>query len=133
MSLNWLWANKCGEAVRRQRRRNSEEEDWVDYDYTFDLYNGNAFLIFIYEYIEDGQKMYQVNDFWTDETHMKRMLGLDKKWPESYGRNGESDIIKFTFYKDKCRYLKKIVSAITEAFDNIEVEILATAPTKEEN
>lgn len=133
MSLNWLWADKCGEAVRRQCRRNSEEEDWVNYDYTVDLYNGNAFLIFIYEYIEDGQKMYQVNDFWTDETHMKRMLGIDKKYKETLGDNREGDIIKFTFYKDKCRYIKKIVSAITEAFDNIEIEILATAPTKEEN
>lgn len=132
MSLNWLWANKCGEAVRRQLRMN-ENKELVEHDFTFDLYNGNAFLIFIYNYDEDGQKMYQVNDFWVDETHMKRMLGIDKKDKETLGDNREDDIIKFTFYKDKCRYLKKIVSAITEAFDNIEIEILATAPTKEEN
>ena len=129
MALNWLWKDKCGEVVRRETFGDET------HDFTISLYEGNAFMIFVHEYQDKmtGANMYELNGFWSDETHMKRMLGLDKKWPESYGRNGESDIIKFTFYKDKCRHLKKIVSAITEAFDNIEIEILATAPTKEEN
>lgn len=128
MALNWLWSNKCGEAVIKQ---NWNGEDHI---FTVSLYEGNAFLIFIHEYkdAETGKDMYQLHDFWADETHMKRMLGIDKKWKDTYGTNHEKDIVKITFYKDKCRHLKKIVSAMAEAFDNLEIEILATAPEKKE-
>ena len=83
-------------------------------------------LIFIYEFTDDnGIDKYDVHNWWSDETHMKRRLGIDKKYKETYGDNAEKDCIKFTFYKDmfdKPR-LKKIVSAITEAFDEIEIVI----------
>ena len=124
MALNWLWSEKCGEAVKRQYIQ--KDGEWIEHDFTFELYQGNAFLIFIYRYVAwDGTKMYQMNDFWGDETHMKRMLGIDKKYKETYGDNAESECIKFTFYKDKFDKprLKKIVSAITEAFEEIEIVI----------
>ena len=125
MGLTWLWSAKCGEAVRRQSVWN-ENKGWEERDFTFSLYQGNACMIFVYRYENDkGEKMYQVNDFWADETHMKRCLGIDKKYKDTYGDNNEKDVIKYTFYRDKIapNKLKKIVGAIAEAYDNIEIII----------
>lgn len=127
MALNWLWSEKCGEVVeRREICKKDEHGNLMTHDFTYNLYQGNAFLIFIHEFTdEDGTDKYNLVDFWGDETHMKRMLGIDKKWKETYGNNIESDCLKFTFYKDKFdnARLKKIVSAIAEAYDNIEIVI----------
>ena len=69
MSLNWRWDERCGEAVIQQNGK----------DWTVSLYQGNAFLIFLYEYQEDGQNMYQLYNFWADKQHMKNCLGLNQK------------------------------------------------------
>ena len=70
MSLNWNWSEKCGEAVFEQR----------DKEFTVNLYQGNAYLIFIYEYEEDGNNMYNLFTFWADKGHAKRCLGLEKDY-----------------------------------------------------
>ena len=40
MALNWSWNGKCGEAVFEQRGK----------EFTVNLYQGNAYLIFLYEH-----------------------------------------------------------------------------------
>ena len=124
MALHWLWSEKCGEAIIRQNFARRDEEPEI-HEFTLCLYKGNAQLIFLYEYTDEetGKAMYSMNRFWADETHMKRMLGLDKKYKETYGENQETDIVKFIFYKGKHSGLKKMVSAIAEAYDNIEIVI----------
>ena len=124
MALNWLWSEKCGEAIIRQNWADVDEEPEI-HEFKLCLYKGNAQLIFLYEYTDErtGKNMYNMNRFWADETHMKRMLGLDKKYAETYGKNQETDIVKFIFYKGKHSGLKKMVSAIAEAYDNIEIVI----------
>ncbi len=120
MSINWLWSEKCGEATIEWDIDNEPKQKQVS------LYEGNCFMIFINEWREDDADKYSLWTFWADETHMKRCLGLDKKW-DSYGdnmyENGMSRIVGIRINKAKSRNYKKIVSAVAQAFDNIKIEV----------
>lgn len=115
MALYWDWKEKCGEATIVQ------EYDGERHEYTLSLYTGNAFLIMLNEYEEDGKQMYGMASFWVDEGHMKRCLGLDKKG--GHTTNIHRDMTKIRLHKTKCRNLKKIVPALVQAFDNLTIEI----------
>ena len=122
MALYWDWDDKCGEATMVRKIGNREPKE-----FTISLYEGNAFLIFIYEYTEDGKEMYNMQGFFVDKPHMKRCLGIDKKYKETYGNNmydkPYNKITKIRINKAKCRHYKDIVTAFAEAFENIEIEI----------
>lgn len=128
MALNWLWKDKCGECIVEydEPTINLGTGETTYKTNTLNLYEGNAFLIFIHEYEEDGRGMYKLWTFWGDKVHMKRRLGLDKKW-DTYGKNmyqeGYSRIKKIRLNKAKCRHYKDIVTAMAQAFDQIEIEI----------
>ena len=115
MSLNWRWDERCGEAVIQQN-----EKDW-----TVSLYQGNAFLIFLYEYQEDGQNMYQLYNFWADKQHMKNCLGLNQK--EGYGGNMFNEagckMKRIRINKGKFRYTKELTQALVQAFDDLTIEL----------
>ena len=116
MALNWRWEEKCGEAIIEQDDR----------EYTLSLYHGNAYLIFISEYEEDGKDMYALWSFWADKTHAQRLLGLKKDMDGNLnniytGYGGE--IKKFRFNKNKARHLSEMVGMIVKAFDDIAIEI----------
>lgn len=115
MALNWLWSEKCGEATLKQG----------DKEFALSLYTGNAFLIMLNEYEQDGEEMYSMFSFWVDEQHMKNMLGLNKKggYTENHYAEGWSHLTKFRLSKQKCRNINKIVPALVKAFDNIDIEI----------
>ena len=119
MAIEWNWNEKIGEVTILQTYGGKSRE------FTQNLYNGNAYLIFIREWTEDdGVEKYEVCNFWLDKSHMKNCLGLNKKG--GYGNNIHSydgyRITKFRLSK-KCRNLKEIIDAITQAFDNITIEI----------
>lgn len=117
--ITWNFNEKVGEAVIYN----------IDKEITYNLYKGNAFLIFLYEYKENGKDMYQLNNFFADKIHAKRMLGIDKKWTDTYGDN---------LFNTECYKLKKIrinkemyglketkmlIDMLIEAFDEIKIEI----------
>ena len=116
MALNWRWEDKCGEATI---------VDIENREHTLNLYEGNAFLIFLREYEEGGYNMYSLWSFWADKEHMKNCLGLNKKkgYTENIYEDGSSKIIKMRLNKDKCRNIKDITTALVQAFDNINIEI----------
>ncbi len=115
--LQWDWDDKVGEV------------EIFNYDkvVTYNLYQGNAFLIMLYEYEENGKKMYSMHNFFADETHAKRMFGLDKKWKDTYGKNSFNQpkykMKKIRIDKNKFRHTKKLVSMLVEAFDEINIEL----------
>ncbi len=118
--LNWDWKEKVGEVEIFNR----------DKTITYPLYKGNAFLIMIYEYKEDGKDMYTLHNFFSDETHAKRCFGLDKRWKDTYGKN----IFNQPHYKmQKIRInknvyglqnTKKLVNMLIEAFGEINIELI---------
>ena len=112
MALNWYWDDKVGEA------------EVFNYDkvVTYNLYQGNAFLIFIYEYKdEDGKDMYSLASFFADETHAKRCLGLAKDCDNIFNTT-YSKLLKVRINK-KYSYTKKLVDMLIKAFDNITIEL----------
>lgn len=63
--LRWNWNEKVGFAIDKQGLKH-------------DIYTGNAFLIFIYEYQESDKDLYQLTNFYVDESHCKNCFGLTK-------------------------------------------------------
>lgn len=126
MALHWDWNEKCGEATLVQ-----VVQDGKEHEFKLGLYTGNAFLIMLSQWQEDGKDMWNMFSFWADKAHMKNCLGLNKK--EGYTENMydvnvyRGRITKFRLNKTKCRYIKDIVAALVQAFDNIDIEIYKEA------
>ena len=114
MALQWQWSEKCGEAIFRNIRE--------DKTFSINLYEGNAFLIFIDEFEENGENMWRMYSFFVDEVHAKNCLGLTK---------GQSNIFndkavrleKVRLNKQKYNKVSKLVNMLIKAFDAIEIEI----------
>lgn len=112
MSLNWSWNEKCGEAVFEQ----------LDKEFTVNLYQGNAYLIFIYEYNEDGKDMYNLWTFWADKVHAKRCLGLEKGYENLYS-DGRDKLKKIRINKSKFSKTSEMIGLLVKAFDDLVIEI----------
>lgn len=126
MALQWLWKNKCGEATFR-RRIGTDTENFTYKDVTVNLYEGNAYLIFINEWEEDGVGKYDLWGFFSDKEHMKCCLGIDKKYKNTYGDNmydKEYDrLVKIRLNKAKSHNYKDIITACVQAFKEIKIEV----------
>lgn len=114
MALHWRWEDKVGEAVIRQQG---------DKEYTMSLYEGNAFLIMLWEWEEDGEEKWNMYTFFADEQHMKNCLGLNKKGGYENIFDGRDELVKIRINKAKYHYTEKLVKALVKAFDNITIEI----------
>ena len=124
MALNWLWSEKVGEADIQQR----------GVEFTCSLYQGNAYLIFLYEWEDEGQQLYQMHCFWADKDHMKNMLGLNPKNGFAVNEfNLESERLVAIRINRKMRYTKEIVTALVQAFDNLKIELVGDAYIPEED
>ena len=121
MSVNWLWKDKCGEIVVEQKRPNGEPPR----EFTLSLYEGNAWLIMLYEYKENGHDMYNMYSFFVDKTHAKKCLGLQKNGDgELVNIFDDRDVFKIIrIDKTKCRNWKEIITTFIQAFDTLEIEI----------
>lgn len=117
MALYWNWNEKCGEAVLRQTINGKEKE------FTLNLYQGNAYLIFISEYKEDDNDVYNVWSFWIDRNHAKNCLGVSGKDCHNIYTSEWQTISKFRLNKDKLNHFADIVSLIAKGFDNVAIEI----------
>ncbi len=122
MSLNWNWKDKIGTMTVVQSHP-GEEDQTVE----ISLYQGNAFLIMIHEYQENGQEMYSMYSFFADKQHAKNCLGLNKK--QNFGDNifdtPYVNVKKFRINKKKYRYTKDLVPLLVEAFGEVDIEIFS--------
>lgn len=126
MALNWRWDKKVGEATFRNSAGKT---------YKTSLYIGNAFLISLYRYKENGEKMYTMHGFFCDETHAKRCLGLVAY--DGYKENNyKGRLVAVTLYRDMFteKHLGKLVAMLSTAdFDELKLTIKATGKrTKKE-
>lgn len=117
MAFTWNWNRKIGEAIIYN----------FDKDVTYNLYQGNGFLIFIYEYEQDGKEMYNVHSFFVDEEHAKIMLGLkagsDQKKENYMNKPDSYQLKKIRLNKKEYKYTKKLVDMLIQAFDEITIEL----------
>lgn len=120
MSLNWRWDEKCGEAIIEQTWKDETKR------FTKNLYEGNAFLIFLNEWEEDGVGKYSLYTFFADEAHAKRCLGINMNADKIYRNmfeDGYDKLVKLRVNKKKAHNWKKIITLFAQAFDNLEIEI----------
>ena len=119
MGLNWQWKNKIGEITYHQHidRKDGTADD---YDTVIELYEGNAWLIGLYWTEQDGEKYYNLWNFFADKEHMLRCLGLRKGYEECFMPYGAEHMQ--VRLNQKSRYRKQIGQALLKAYDNITVE-----------
>ena len=113
MGLNWDWKKKVGTITIFN----------YDKEVEYSLYQGNAFLIMIYEYQEDGKDMYGMHNFFADAQHAKNCFGLSKGYNENIFNRDDYQIRKIEINDDMYRYTKELVTMLLKAFDNIEIKI----------
>lgn len=116
MAIQWHWDEKIGTM------------DMFNYDEvkTYSLYQGNAFLVIIYEFTDDdGKDKYQIKGFFADKEHAKNCLGLNKSqgFDENMYNDEYQQIRKIRINKAKYKYTKDLVDMLIKAFDNISIEI----------
>lgn len=104
MALHWDFKKKIGMITIKGKE--------------FNLYEGNAFLIMLHEYEENGEQWWQMYSFWVDKEHARRCLGLAKGT-----QNIHEGIEKIRLNKKVSRNYKDIISLLVKAFDSITIEI----------
>lgn len=120
MALLWSWDSKVGEATFERKTGASDNSP-----FTISLYQGNALLIGLYEFVEDGVERYNMDFFFVDEGHMKRCLGLQKNADGTKNNIFDTDrsqLIKIKIDPTRYDYTTKLVTALAKAFDNITIE-----------
>lgn len=114
MALHWNFNDKCGTLTVYEERTNTERE--------LSLYEGNAELIILCEHKDetcnDGEFRYWLYGFFADKVHMRRCLGLEKGYDNSY-----DNVTKLRINKAKHSDWKTIVTAFARALDNITIEV----------
>ena len=124
--LRWNFKEKAGTVTQKIAQKDGEQE------WTFNFYEGNAFMITTYEYEEDGQERYQMQWFFADERHAKICLGQSKGSDGTKKNIFDSDsITQLTLYRDHCREWSKIASLFAKAFPKIRIERLGAEPIAE--
>lgn len=110
MALRWSFKEKAGTVT-----------EIIDgQEYTYNFYEGNALMIVLHEYEENGEQYYNLHWFFGDEAHAKNCLGLAKGHENMFGENG---IARLTIYRTNCRKWKKILDLFVKAFPHIAIEL----------
>lgn len=121
MSLNWNWNEKVGTWTEEH-----EMHDGSIKEFKYNLYSGNALLIMIAEWDEDGKDLYQVANFFCNKDHMKNCLGLSK----DHTKNIFKDCLKEVELNAEYRNTPIITQHLAKAsFDkDIKITIKSKAP-----
>lgn len=135
MALQWDFNKKVGDAYFIQKFKN-ENGEWETDKYTVSLYEGNAYMIFIYENDED--QTYSLHSFFCDKEHAEILLGLKKgndgKKVNIFSANREKmttlNINKTMFSTPK--KAAEFIGLIVRAFDDIRINLYTEEEAKEE-
>lgn len=117
MALTWNWTDKVGTATYKFNFRGEQGEHQLS------LYNGNALLIMLHEYEQDGNSMYDMFGFFVDKDHCKRCLGLVKD-SKNIWETEQGTITEITLSKSKCKNFDYLVKAFAHAFKSIQINIV---------
>lgn len=99
MSLNWQWKERIGSCT------------YVNGSKSF-LYVGNAFLIALNEWEENGKNLYSLAWFAADKKHMENQLGLTKEWKKnSFNDFQITEFCLNTKYKETAQFIQLLAKA----------------------
>lgn len=124
MALHWSFKERAGLVTEVQN----------GHEFTLPFYVGNALMITLYEYTDDGKDMYDLMWFFTGIEHAKNCLGLQKNTHgEKENMFGENGVTKLVIYREWCRDWQKIVDLFVKAFPHIVIEIYEHEPKAQDN
>lgn len=113
MALTWDWNKRIG----RARFWNGNEEVILN------LYQGNAFLIFMKEFYVGGARNYELWSFFADKKHAKNCLGLDKEWNRNIFSDGGALLHYIEINTREYAYTKDLVQLLTKAYKEITIKL----------
>lgn len=116
MALQWSFKERIGELTIEQR---DEHGEWKDYEIR--LYEGNAYLIMLWE--NDKKNTYSMYSFFADKDHAKRCLGLAKGYTENIFNKKCEKWTRIRLNKKRCSHTKELVGMLIQAFDEFTIEI----------
>lgn len=111
MALEWSFDRKAGEITYL--------DNFSGREYIHSLYQGNAYLIEVKEWSEDGKGFYDVRSFAFDKNHLSALLGLagGKGNGENIFTSTYYKLTKLVLYRDNCRNTREIERLFRRAFD----------------
>ena len=112
MALQWKFDMKCGEITFFEKAREKE--------FTYALYEGNAFLIMLKEERDGKMIEWEMYNFFVDETHMKRCCGLAKGCDDLFE---DAPPIRMRLDIKKHSKWKKVVELMLKAYPNLELVV----------
>lgn len=105
--LSWDFNQKVGQAIYL----NNEGKEWV-----YNLYQGNAYLIEVAEWEENGQNLYSVSKFALDKKHLETQIA-EGDYNRRYAK-----LIRLTINKSVCHKAYEIAKLFGKV-DGVTVEI----------
>ena len=107
MPVNWNWKHRKGIITFIDELEPKKK-------YKCNIYCANCLGAIIYEWYDKEKKemMYQFMGFWSNEKHLKNLLGLTKEYKDnSYYKTRVKKIRLNTFYKDNIQIAKLFAKA----------------------
>lgn len=108
MSLNWDFRKMAGCVILKQGG-------------SWNLYQGNAYLIMLREYVQDSQEVYELVSFWADAQHMKNCLGLARGTNNIYDDLLEGAVVHLN--RAYCSHANQIAQALFKSVKDITIHI----------
>ena len=105
MSVNWLWKDKMGSIQWKNREGQA---------FTVNVYKGNCLCVMIYEYTHEDKPLYDFFAFFTDESHLKKCIGLMKDYDGNKKNIYAEEWISWklnTYFKDTFTLAKWLTKA----------------------
>ena len=109
MALRWDWDDKMGTATHSAQSGT----------YEVNIYQGNALMIALNEWEEDGTAYHSLAGFAADENHFKNILGLSKDYDGCWDQMQITKIRLNTKYKS----VPKIVQLLAKAKTQGQIEL----------
>lgn len=89
---------------------------------TFRWFQGNARMIILNEFQENGKEMYNLDGFAFDDEHLKNMLGITKGHTNIYIDFG-TPVTQLTVYRKYVTDWEKLIKIFIKAFPEIEITL----------
>lgn len=89
---------------------------------TFRWFEGNARMIILNEFQENGKEMYNLEGFSFDDDHLKNILGITKGHTNVYVDFG-TPVTQLTVYRKYTTNWDKLIKIFVKAFPEIEITL----------
>ena len=93
---------------------------------TKNWYEGNALMIVLNEWTEEGKDWHSLAWFFLDKEHAKNCLGLNPKqgYSENMFEAEDDSITELVIYRKNCRHWKDLMSVIMKVYPEAKIVLM---------